>query len=280
MSKLTIYIDEGGDSGVKDGLRYHGTRYEWLVLAAYIVRTKNLTNCDVVRNEIINKCKIRQSPDIHYYKMKEDRRQQACEILSKHPAQAIVFLSHKSNMREHQNTILGQTDSQKFYNWCTKLLLERVLEFCHLDSIEKNYPLEPIDIIFSEIKSHDYDGMFGYFENMNLQKIQGKGKLRPKFWLPEMMKRENWRVAAHETNAGLQLVDIVASSFLQGANSNSQSFNPERAKTLKPIIARNKNNIIRGNGVTLWPLPRTHGANIPTEARPLFEFYGYDFKNN
>jgi hypothetical protein len=39
MPELTIYVDEAGDPGAKDGLRFLGDRYEWLTFGAVAVRT-------------------------------------------------------------------------------------------------------------------------------------------------------------------------------------------------------------------------------------------------
>ncbi|MCC6828286.1 MAG: hypothetical protein IT550_08670 [Novosphingobium sp.] len=87
-SGLTVYIDEGGDNGVKDGLHYHGTRYEWMTLGAYVVRSANSADPVVIRDEILREAKVRQAANLHYYKLKEDRRLQACEILGSKSARA------------------------------------------------------------------------------------------------------------------------------------------------------------------------------------------------
>lgn len=275
MSRITVFVDEGGDSGLKDGLHHHGSKYEWLVLAAYIVRTGSIEKTFSTRDHILRECRMRQASSVHYHKMKEDRRKQACDILAGHSARAAVLCSHKSNMREYVNPKLGKMPASKFYNWCTKLLLERVIDFYQNDSKIKKYELEPIDIIFSRMKTHDYEGMFSYFETSNSQHRLGKRKLNPKAWSDAIMQRRNWLVGDHEDHAGLQLADLVASAFYQGVNSSAHNFTTKQAEALKPIMIQGKNGLRRDAGVTLFPLD--HQAPIPDQSQSLFKFYDYVF---
>lgn len=274
-TKLTVYIDEGGDSGVKDGLRYHGTRHEWFTLGAYVVRTEQSAGLVALRDHLLREVNARQVDNLHYYKLKEDRRKQACDILSLHPARAFCFASHKTNMREHINPRLGMLEAEKFYRWCCRLLLERVMEFALNDARTKSYDVSPLEIIFSENNGLNYDAMFSYFEILTQQARLGQYTLKPKCWIPGLMDRKFWKYEPGGKLAGLQLADIVASSFLQGANNAAANHNPEPAKSLAPIIARDSRGSHRNAGVTLWPLE--HQARIPTQARPLFEYYGYRF---
>lgn len=272
-SRLTVYIDEGGDNGVKDGLWYHGTRHEWFTLAAYVVRSDNSADLVSVRDELLSGANARQAANLHYYKLKEDRRQQVCGILATKSARAFAFASHKSNMREHVNPKLGMMKAREFYHWCCRLLLERVMEFASLDATAKRYAPAPLELIFSENAGLKYDAMFGYFETITQQARLGQFKLKPKCWVPEMMDRRCWKVEPHAKLAGLQLADVVASAFQQGANSVAANYNTGPAKSLSPIMARGPRNQHCNSGVTLWPLKKQ--APIPMEARSLFEHYGY-----
>lgn len=283
MTALTVYIDEGGDSGIRDGLHYSSTRYEWFTIAAYVLRTDNTADAQAVRDQILHECRCRQMTDLHYHKLKEDRRSQACRILSGHSARAFVLASHKSNLREHVNPKLGSMSPGEFYNWCSRLLLERVMDFAALDQAAARQrdpqladrPAPPLELVFSENKGHDYEAMFAYFETCNLQAAGRSFKLKPKAWLPSLMDRSHWSVVPHSDLAGLQLADVVASAFLQGANSNSSNHDASKAMSLSRIMAKDRHGAFANAGVTLWPLSK-HGP-IPPAARPLFKFYGYTF---
>jgi hypothetical protein len=271
--RLTVYIDEGGDNGVKDGLWYHGTRHEWFTVAAYVIRTDRSADLVRLRDELLSGANARQASSLHYYKLREDRRQQVCELLATQSARAFGFASHKSNMREYVSPKLGTIKAREFYHWCCRLLLERVMEFAAIDAKSKGYAPAPLELIFSENAGLKYDVMFSYFETITQQARLGQFKLKPKYWVPEMMVRDHWKAEPHARLAGLQLADIVASAFQQGANSAASNFNVRPAIALSPIMARDARNHHRNAGVTLWPLKKQ--APIPIEARPLFEHYGY-----
>ena len=273
--RLTVYIDEGGDNGVKDGLRYHGSRHEWFTLGAYVVRTEQSADLVSLRDELLRKANVRQADNLHYYKLKGDRRQQVCDIIGARSARAFCLASHKTNMREYINPRLGMIEAEKFYRWCCRLLLERVMEFALRDAKANDYAITPLEIIFSENTALNYDGMFNYFDIISNQARTGQFKLKPKCWIPDLMHRAFWKSEPHAKLAGLQLADVVASAFLQGANSAANNHNAEPAKSLTPIIARDANGSHQNAGMTLWPLK--HQANIPSEARPLFEHFGYRF---
>ena len=236
--RLTVYIDEGGDNGVKDGLRYHGSRHEWFTLGAYVVRTDRSTDLVSLRDELLRKANVRQADNLHYYKLKEDRRQQVCDILGTRSARAFCFASHKTNMREHINPRLGMIEAERFYRWCCRLLLERVMEFALADAKAKDHAISPLEIIFSENAGLNYDGMFGYFETVSQQAHLGQFKLKPKCWVPDMMDRAYWKAEPHAKLAGLQLADVIASAFLQGANNAAANHNTAPAKSLTAIVAR------------------------------------------
>lgn len=274
-NQLTVFIDEGGDAGVRDGLDYAHTRHEWFSIGALIIRSSRELEAVKWVQHIRDQCRSSQSPDLHYHKLKEDRRVQACEILSKRPAKALCVVSHKSNVRAHVSPKLGKLKAMQYYNWCTRLLLERVMFWAAEFYISQDAPIQPLRIIFSENRGHNYEEMFGYFETLNMQAELGRFKLKPKAWIPAMMVRDFWAVQPHNKIAGLQLADLVASAFLQAANSNSNNFNQSAAEALKKIMASSKNGDFADVGVTVWPL--RDQAPVPVAARPIFQHYGYVF---
>lgn len=272
---LTVYIDEGGDSGVRDGLRFQHTRHEWFSLGAFVVRNEVEPDTVGWRNEIMQAANVRQYPSLHYYKLKPNRRSQVCQILGRKPARALCLLSHKENMRSYYNDVLGKFDAATFYNWCCRLLLERVIELAEIDLKKPPQGPEPLIIRFSENLGHDYERMFNYFELLNMQAERSSMVLKPKRWNASLMVRQNWSVVPHDNLAGLQLVDTVASAFLQSANSNAENHDTEPARNLERIVARGRDGKKANAGVTLWPLKSQ--APIPVTARPIFEYYGYRF---
>ncbi|WP_447930713.1 DUF3800 domain-containing protein [Sphingopyxis fribergensis] len=272
---LTIFIDEGGDAGVRDGLRFHHSRHEWFSLGAYVVRSDSVDLTVSVRDEIMREAKVNQSPTLHYYKLKPDRRQQVCSILGRKSARAFCLLSHKTNMRNHYSPALGKFDAIRFYNWCSRLLLERIMEFAANDAEKRGVCVEPAHFIFSENKGHDYEGMKAYYRTLDYQAENKTFHLQPKRWLPGFITDDRISVQPHDALAGLQLADVIASAFLQGANSNAANHDLGPALGLKNIMAKDRKGTIANSGVTLWPLASQ--GPIPESAQPLFEEYGYKF---
>ena len=80
----------------------------------------------------------------------------------------------------------------------------------------------------------------------------------------------------HKTRAGLQLADIVASSFYQAADClGPGQWDLEPAKALHRIMAR-ENGKVANFGVALQPTPAWK-AELTADQQAIFEHYGYDF---
>ena len=274
-SQITVFIDDGGDPGVKDGLRFTDSRYEWFTLGAYIVRSENGPTTVSAVGQILDMIKGGQRPVLHYAQLPIAIRKQACEFLASIPARAFCLLSHKTNLREYTNPVLGQLKAAEYYNWCTRLLLERIM-FWYAHQVRSGAVQKaPLRVIFSEKGGHDYDHMFSYFERLIDQARTSRHKLRAKHFDPEMLDRRHWSIEPGEKLAGLQLADVVASAFYQAANRQSPNWNLEPALALSPIIADDNRGSAKDIGVTVWPL--SHQGKLPEASREIFQKYGYRF---
>jgi hypothetical protein len=215
-----------------------------------------------------------QAGALHYHRITAARRAQVCRVLAQKPVQAFVMASHKSNMREYVNERIGaMLESGKFYNWCLRLLLERVTAWAELWFARERRPLAPIRIVFAR-RGHDYDHFFSYVDLLRMQAEAGTLFLRGPGLTPILLDRTHWAVESAESRAGLQLADTVASAFYQAANTASTTWDLEPAKSLREIIHSSQRGAAN-TGVTLWPLP--HQAAVPQEARTIFREYGYEF---
>lgn len=275
-SAITIYIDEGGDPGVRDGLKFTDTRYEWFTLGAYVVRTANEPATVESVAHVLGMVRGGQKPDLHYANLPRAVRLPACTYIASRSARAFCLLSHKANLREYSNGILGQMKSGEFYNWCTRLLLERIMAWYAARIENREVAKGPMKIVFSERGGHDYDHMFSYFERLNDQFRAGGFKKKPKFYDPDMLDRAQWSIEPHQRYAGLQLADVIASAFYQAANRASPNWSLDPARALSPIMGEDTNGVARDMGVTVWPL--SHQGKLPTDSRGIFEHYGYRFR--
>ncbi|MFD1610866.1 DUF3800 domain-containing protein [Sphingomonas tabacisoli] len=276
---LSVFIDEAGDPGVKDGLFYRRKRHEWLCLAAVVVRRARATSSDGpvgwVRN-IRALAGVRQRPDLHYARVAKERRLRMCAAVADLPIRGFVIASHKSNMREHVNPRLGKLErSDQFYNWCMRLLLERVTRWAATWSRKEGLSLAPLDVTFARRGGHDYEHMFSYFETLRMQVAAGTLILKAGGLACPTVDQTYWKIDRAEKVAGCQLADTIASAFYQAANASSPAFDVAPAKALSPIIARGAGGGAANLGVTVWPLP--HQAPVPIGSRSIFEHFGYRF---
>lgn len=271
---LTVYIDEAGDPGVRDGLAYRSTRHEWLCISAVVTRSnRDREIVDWVKG-LRERASSTQSASLHYHKVKADRRVSVCNGLAKHPCRAFVLASHKSNLREYSNPRIGaMMDGGTFYNWCLRLLLERVTSWAETWQKDEITGLEPLRIVFAQ-RGHNWDHFFSYVDLLRMQKQAGTLFLKGPGLAVELLDRKHWTVEKAALNAGLQLADTVASSFYQAANSAAPNFDIEPACALSPIMP-SRRGVAANYSVTLFPLAQQ--ASVPEDARPIFAYYGYTF---
>lgn len=275
--EITVFIDEGGDPGVKDGLKWAKSRYEWFTLGAYVVRTSDepLT-IDTVK-KIQDGIKGNQRADLHYAYLTETNRLMACAALAEAPGRGFCIASHKTNLRSYENEVLGRLKFAEYYNWCARLLFERIMFWYERQVSRGRLSVAPMRIIFSERGGHDYDKMFAYlFETLPHQANHKTLKKPAKCYNPLMLDRSLASVYQHNDNAGLQLADVIASSFFQAANTMSPKWALEPAKAMSKIIARSPPTGAMDVGLTAWPLH--FQGTIPKEAQPIFAHYGYKFR--
>ena len=274
MSAVTVYIDEAGDPGVRDGLKFVGSRHEWMCVSAVVVRTANAGNAVQWIDACMSEANARQSRALHYHRINRERRQNVCASLAQSPCRTFTVASHKTNLREYVNPRLRKMiESGKFYNWCMRLLLERVTAWVEAWHLRTYSAIEPMDVIFAD-RGHDWQHFFSYVDKLEMQKRTRTLFLKGPGLHHKLLDRSSWKVIKAEKHAGLQCADIVASAFYQAANSASPAFDIGPAQALRPIVAE-ADGIRRNVGLTVFPLPRQ--AAIPDDAKPIFQHYGYQF---
>lgn len=270
---LSVFIDEAGDPGVRDGLQFSASRHEWLCVSACIVRsTRDAELVDWVK-EMRGAANSRQSGALHYHRITPERRAGVCACLATKPIKGLVLASHKTNMREYINPRIGKMlAGGTFYNWCLRLLLERVTAWCEAWQKEHLGQVEPVEIMFAR-RGHDYEHFFAYVDRLRMQAETGTLFLKGPGLNHILLDRTAWTVRAAEERAGLQTADVVASAFYQAANSAAPTFNEDPARALSQMMVRDGKGNYANVGVTVWPLPNQ--APLPEASRSIFRFYGY-----
>ncbi len=89
----------------------------------------------------------------------------------------------------------------------------------------------------------------------------------------------DWRLAepmSHQSCAGAQLADVVASAFYQAVDTLPPTkWNNEFAKILMPVMAK-ENGSHLNYGVALQPTPPSK-AMLNDKQKEIFQHYGYKF---
>lgn len=269
-----MYIDEAGDPGVRDGLAYRDGRHEWMCVSAVVTRTSRDAELVEWIRELRAAANSTQAGSLHFHKINKARRLPVCEALAGLPCKAFTVASHKTNLREYANPRLrAMIKGGTFYNWCLRLLLERVTAWVEQWQRANLGHVEPLRAIFGE-RGHDWEHFFSYVDRLAMQSKTGTLFLKGPGLAPELLDRSEWIVERADRNAGVQLADVVASAFYQAANSASPAHDLAPAEALSPIFPR-RNGSAQNYGVTVWPLP--HQAPLPMTDRAIFEIYGYTF---
>lgn len=271
-----VYIDEAGDPGVKAKVTDKPTTTDWFVLSAVVVRASRDTDVTDWVSDMIEAVRGRGTNGIHYRNLSDPNRLRVSRMLGRKPVRIFTVASQKDSMRKHQNAKLGRANDREFYNWCLRLLLERVTEWCYWKCSSENLEIAPARIIFSERGGHDYDALKIYLERLRAQTLTGNLVLKKRGIAPGIIYPDLCKVSPHAKIAGLQLADIAASAYFQAACSVSPRHNIEPAKALKARLARRFDKGAPANfGLLLLPFP--HQGTIAVADRPIFTHCGYRF---
>jgi hypothetical protein len=160
------FIDEAGDPGLRTVRPIDPVgATEWLCLGAVVVRATHSNTVAKWTSSILAKARIRSRSDLHYRDLTDVRKQIACTEIAKLPIRAFVLASNKKNMRNYRNLKAERVGSQQwFYNYCLRLLLERVTHFCYHHARSEKSHSRYLKIIYSERGGHSYGQTIAYQE--------------------------------------------------------------------------------------------------------------------
>jgi len=272
------FIDEAGDPGLKTVRPIDPTGgTEWLCLSAIVVRAKYHGEIAGWVRSMLEKAGVPNPTDLHWRKLPDYRKRIVASELASRPVRAFILASNKKNMRGYRNMRAERAQSKQwFYNYCLRLLLERVTGFCYEHAIRECANGRFVKIIYSQRDTHSYAQTAAYQELLKMQAKGGALVLSKRRIMWEVL---DWRLSepvSHKSSAGAQLADVVASAFYQAVDTLPPTkWNNEFAKALKPIVAA-ENGSSMGYGVALQPTPPSK-ARLNDRQKEIFEFYGYKF---
>ncbi len=275
-----LYVDEAGDTGLKkvrpidpDGAS------EWLVIGGILIRSSREAETVQWVRDLRANIKGAQRPDLHFRLLSEARKAAICPAMSLMRLRGFALLSNKKNMRGYRNRRVEQarpSSQEWFYNFCIRLLLERVTDYVARRSLRDYKELRHLEIVFSDRGGMRYTQTKEYYDILKNQARSG---------LTYLTKRQiDWRVlhphlvssVSPRDNAGVQLADVIASSFYQAVDALGPGvWSPDHAKQLHQIMAT-EHGQRADYGVALQPWPPWK-ARLTREQQEIFQFYGYKF---
>jgi hypothetical protein len=123
-------------------------------------------------------------------------------------------------MSGHTNPRAARIPSQQpFFNWCIRLLLERVTDWCERRALKYYNEPRHVKLIFSKRGGLAYSQTKAYLEYLKPEAVAGSTYLRNREIRPSVV---DWRLVEaipHRSSAGVQIADSVASAFYQAADA-------------------------------------------------------------
>ncbi len=274
------FIDEAGDPGLDrvKPLDNPGSS-EWLILSAVVIGVPNEQNVVPWVRDIIAKFKNYQRPDLHFSNLNPACRRVLCKEIATLPLRCFVVCSNKKNMKNYSNPLAEKyPNTNWFYAWLSRLLLERVTLFVREKSLEQHHEIKKLRLEFSERGGLTYTSLNTYFEWLKMKSAGGDMFLPLGDLVWETMDRGLLHIFPTKKRAGLQLADAVASAFFKACDCfDTGACDPEFAKLLEPRIGRMPDGTtggsVSGFGVKLMPAFKK-AALLPEQAE-IFTHYGY-----
>jgi hypothetical protein len=164
-----------------------------------------------------------------------------------------------------------------FYCWMTRVLLERVTDFVFWHANKNANPNCKLRIEYSERGGLSYSQMKAYYAWLKWKSDASANFLSSGDLKWPVMDASLLKVYNHKQRAGLQLADIVASSFFKAMDVyDTKECDPQFAKALHPRMAHyrdTKDGLISGYGLKL--LPSFKRLTLLPEQTEIFRYYGY-----
>jgi hypothetical protein len=265
------YIDESGDDGLWKVQPVDPVgASEWFILSAMVVPT-SLNREAIWVQRILADLGLHQRRTLHFQSLDDHHKLAVCEALAALPIRCFAVASHKPNMRRHVNEKAARVSYAVgrtwFYWWMTRLLLERVTDYCERRGLHEHGEKRLVRLEFSRRGGLRYEHCQGYLTYLRDQSATGKLHLKRGDLKWSVVDAINEiRVFNATERAGLQIADVVAGAFFQAGTEK-----PNFAMALEQRMASNADGVVFDYGVKLmpgWYLKQATG-----ESRRAFDHY-------
>ena len=175
-------------------------------------------------------------------------------------------------MRGYRNKRAERSGAKNvFYNFCLRVLLERVTHTVARTSFNQFGELRRLRIVIAQTGGVRYEHTMEYVEKLRAQALTGTTYLSRRVIHPGVASSWQFEPVSARTTAGCQLADAVVSSFYNAVNDKGAfPLLQAPARALLPVVPR-QNGTRAEHGLTLLPWH----LNIPAKFRSIFRYYGY-----
>jgi hypothetical protein len=184
-------------------------------------------------------------------------------------------MSNKPNIENYKNPNLGE-ERAWLYWWLTRLLLERVTDYCERLTPTKQRGQNKLRVVFSRRGGLTYENFKAYLELLHYQSANKKLHLNAGDIKWSMIDMNEVLVMDHHDRAGLQLSDVIAGAFYEAVERNRggiENCNPAYAKQLEPLVTKSVKNNTLGYGIKT--MPNLWEMDLEDEQKATFEYFGY-----
>lgn len=256
-ARYLAYIDEAGDDGLKIPANKAAIGSEWFVLSCVLVRRNASQAFPSLLERARYNAGMPSGRDIHFVSLNDHKRKSVCSTVSTANMRWFSIISHKENMRNYSNPRAQSVSGRKntLYYWLSRLLIERITDYCRRDSEKHDFTCHPTDLeINISSRGGLNEGTLGTYitKLWRQQNSSGlflcKGSIDFGVFTPSSINIKN-----NSDLAGLQIADVIASSLYKSLPQLSQKRpTQEFIELLKDKCAR-KNGSVEDYGITIFP---------------------------
>lgn len=234
-------IDESGDDGIgkfrEPGQK--GGQTSWLIISACVYRAVREKEVVGWRDAILDKIPEKKGRILHFENLTHQQRVVAAQSVGRLPLRLMSVLSNKCTIEPGT-----YTQKNQLYFYLTRYLIERISWFCR-DKGPASGETGQVKIIFSRRGGMSYPDFRDYL--LRLQQDE-----TVKIHWP-VIDVDGISAEDHSRRAGLQIVDIVASSMAAGIEPDRFGNCETRyAENLRRVTYRRNKNYF-SYGVKLVP---------------------------
>lgn len=221
-------------------------------------------------NNILSKFKNRQTDVLHFNKLIPAKKLISCEEISEMPCRGFVAISNKKNIINYNNHKIRSNDPWLYW-WMTRILLEKVTDWCHRHASRNGIESPKVRFIFERRGGNKYDKLMEYLNKLQIQSQANGLYINHDDIKWDLVDFNEIHVIDKKNSKGLQLNDTITGAFCNALHPEKDNHDLTYAKTLYKIMAMNKD----GNRLdySVKTRPYLNQISMTNEQRAIFDFY-------